>query len=122
MKAEFRKTVHPRYKGIAKWQVKQIANLPRLIEYTDLIQGKVSYDPRILLLQSPEYRNKVLWFNYWIATSKTSGRMRYGGGPPMLEESVLLELLKNAIKQTFFTKGFLKELACELDKALTKRI
>jgi len=120
MKAKFRKTVHPRYKGITKWQVVQIANLPQLIEYTDAVQGKVSYDPRILLLEFPESSNKVLWFNYWIATSKTSGRMRYGGGPPMLEESVLLELLRNAIKQSFFTKDFLKELARELDEALSK--
>lgn len=120
MKAKFRKTVHPKYKGIAKWQVEQVASLPQLIEYSDPVQGKVSYDPRILLLESPECGNKVLWFNYWIATSKTSARMRYGGGPPMLEESVLLELLKNAIKQSFFTKDFLKELARELNEALSK--
>jgi len=38
----------------------------------------------------------------------------------MLEESVLLNLLKGAIKQDFFTKDFLKELASELDRALSK--
>lgn len=70
------------------------------------------------MLESPECGNKVLWLNYWIATSKTSGRMSCGDGPPMLEESVLLELLKNAIKQSFFTKDFLKKLARELHEAL----
>lgn len=80
MKAKFRKAVHPKYKGIAKWQVEQVASLPQLIEYSDPVQGKVSYDARILLLESPECENKVLWFNYWIAPSKTSGRMRCGTG------------------------------------------
>ena len=118
MKAKFRKTVHPRYKGIAKWQVEQIANLPQLIEYSDPVQGKVSYDPRILLLESSECGNKVLWFNYWIGTSKTSGRVRCGDGPPMLEETVLLELLKAAARQGFFSRRFLEELAAEVKSAL----
>ena len=41
-------------------------------------------------------------------------------GSPMLEEGVFLELLKNAIKQSFFTKDFLTELVHELDEALSK--
>jgi len=38
----------------------------------------------------------------------------------MLEESVLLNLMKEAIEQGFFTKDFLKGLARELDEALRK--
>jgi len=38
----------------------------------------------------------------------------------MLEESVLLNLMKDAIDQGFFTKDFLKGLARELDGASSK--
>jgi len=38
----------------------------------------------------------------------------------MLEESVLLNLMKDAIKQGLFTNGFLNGLARELDAALRK--
>jgi len=38
----------------------------------------------------------------------------------MLEESVLLNIMKKAIKQGLFTNAFLKELARELGGALSK--
>ena len=110
-------TVHPWYKGTHEWQVKSIARLPKPIEYPDPVQGKVSYDPRILMLGS-EKLSKVLWFTYWIATGKTEGKMKWGQGSPMLEESVLLSLMKEAIKQGFFTNDSLRELSRELDEAL----
>ncbi len=119
MEAEVGSTVHPWYKGIHKWKVNGIAKLSQPIQYDDPSQGKVSYDPKVLLLGS-EKLNKVLWFAYWMATSKTGGKMKWGQGPPMLEQSVLLNLLKEVIKQGFFTKNFLKELASELDRALSK--
>jgi len=46
--------------------------------------------------------------------------MKWGQGSPMLEESVLLNLMKEAIKQGLFTKDFLKGLARELDGALSR--
>jgi len=112
-------TVHPWYKGIHEWQVEAIAKLPQRIEYSDPVQGNVSYDPKIVWLKSSKH-SKVLWFAYWMSTNKTGGKMKWGQGPPMLEQSVLLNLLKGAIKQGFFTKDFLKELASELDRALSK--
>lgn len=112
-------TVHPWYKGTHEWRVKGIAKLPQSIQYDNSHRGKVSYDPKILLLGS-EKLSKVLWFTYWMSTNKTGGKMKWGQGPPMLEENVLLNLLKGAIKQDFFTKDFLKELAGELNKALSK--
>jgi len=112
-------TVHPWYKGIHEWQVEAIAQLSEPIQYNDPVQGKVSYDPRVLSLESPEHGN-VLWFTYWISTNKTQGKMRWGQGSPMLEESVLLNLMKDAIKQGLFTNGFLKGLARELHEASGK--
>jgi len=119
MKIEIRSTVHPWYKGTHEWRVKAIAKLQQPIQYPDPIQGEVSYDPKILLLGS-EKLSKVLWFTYQMATTKTGGKMRWGQGSPMLEQSVLLNLLKEAIKQGFFTKDVLKELANEVDEALNK--
>jgi len=110
-------TVHPWYKGIREWQVEAIARLPQPIRYPDPNQGDVSYDPKIVWLKCPEH-SKVLWFAYWISTNKTKGRMKWGQGAPMLEEDVLLTLLKDAISQNLFSKNFLGELASELGGAL----
>ncbi len=118
MRTKMGSTVHPRYKGIAKWRVNEIVSLSQPIEYSDPIQGKVSYDPKILLLKAPE-RGNILWFAYWIATSKTRGRMKWGQGPPMLEESAFLDLLTGAIRQGFFTTPFLRKLDNALETALS---
>lgn len=120
MKAEVGDKVHPRYKGIDNWEIKAIAELSEPIRYSDSKLGRASYCPRIVLLESPGNRLKALWFAYWIATSQTEGKMKWGQRPGMYEENVLLELLKDAIRQGFFTKNFLKELARELDQALSK--
>ena len=122
MTAEVGSTVHPKYKGIAEWQIKQVAELPHPIEWNDPSEGangKISYDPKILWLSCPKYR-KVLWFAYWIATPNTKGQLAWGGGPPVLEEDTFLKLLKSAIKQDFFNKGFLKTLKREIESALSK--
>ena len=110
-------TVHPRYKGVGVWRVKSIARLQQPIRYPDSVLGNVAYEPRILWLQSPAH-SRVLWFAYWISTRGTKGRRAWGGGAPMLEEGVLLELLKDAIANGMFTKSFLKKLKAELDAAI----
>jgi len=110
-------TVHLWYKGTHEWQIEAIGKLPQPIEYVDAVQGDVSYDPKIVWLKCPEH-SKVLWFAYWISTSKTKGRMKWGQVAPMLEEDVLLTLLKDAIKQNFFSKNFLGEIASQLDGTL----
>jgi hypothetical protein len=117
MMTEVGSTVHPRYQGIAEWRVKSIARLPRPIQYTDPVQGSVSYDPKIVWLESSTH-SRVLWFAYWISTDKTKGNLQWGGGAPMLEEAILLRLLKDAIAKGIFTKSFLKKLKGELDTAL----
>lgn len=120
MKAKVGDKVHPRYKGIDNWEIKAIAELSEPIKYGDSKLGRVSYCPRILLLESLDNKFKALWFAYWIATSRTEGKMRWGQRPGMYEENVLLELLKDAIRQDFFTSDFLKDLRRELDDALSK--
>lgn len=122
MTAKVGSTVHPKYKGIAEWQIKQIAELSEPIVWddpTESADGKIRYDPKILQLSCPKYR-KVLWFTYWIATPNTKGKLAWGERPPMLEEDTFLKLLKSAIKQDFFNKGFLKMLKSEIESALSK--
>ena len=120
MKAEVGDKVHPRYKGIDDWEVKAVAELPRPIKYSDSESGRVSYRPSIVLLESPDNRLKALWFAYWIGTSKTGRKMRWGQGPGMYEEDVLLDLLKDAISKNLFTIGFLSKLSDELELGISK--
>lgn len=54
------KTVHPRYKGFAEWEVKAVARLPQPLAYRDPVQDEVTYDPRILWLQCQEYEGTVV--------------------------------------------------------------
>ena len=70
-----------------------------------------------MLLESEKIGN-VLWFTYWISTNKTKGKSRWGQGPPMLEEDVLLGLMKDAIRKGLFTGDFLEKLDSELELAL----
>jgi len=117
MKTQVGSTVHPWYKGTHEWQVKSIAELEQPIEYDDPTQGKVSYDPKIMLLEA-ENVGKVLWFPYWMATSKTVGKMKWGQRPPVLEEGVFLKLIKDALGNDMFGKEFLEELDHEIKLAL----
>ncbi len=119
MKTKVGSKVHPWYKGYREWEVKGIAELKKPIEYDDPIQGEVNYDPKVMLLESEKVGN-VLWFTYWISTNKTKGKSKWSQGPPILEENVLLELMKDAIKKGLFTEGFLKKLAHELKLTLSK--
>jgi len=120
MKATVGTIVHPRYKGFDNWEIKAIAELPEPIKYDDSKLGKVSYCPRIVLLESVNSRSKALWFAYWIATSRTTGKMKWGQRPGMYEENVLLKLLKDAIKQDFFSEDFLHSLYKVVNNKLGK--
>lgn len=107
--------VHPRYKRVARWEVKAIAKLTKPMEWRDEARlGQVAYDPRILWLSCSEHK-KVLWFAYWISTSRTKGKLKWGQGAPMLEEDTLLQLLKDAIGQGILSSGFLKNLKREIE-------
>ena len=120
MKAKVGDKVHPRYKGIDNWEIKAIAELSEPIRYSDSKLGRVGYCPRIVLLESLDKKLKALWFAYWIATSQTEGKMKWGQRPGMYEENVLLELLKDAIRRNFFSKDFLRELIHDIEDALNE--
>lgn len=109
--------VHPWYKGSHEWQVEGIAEPSHSIIYRDSVQGDVKYCPKILDLRNSK-GEKALWFTYWISTRKTGGKLKWGGGSPMLEEHVLLDLLKEAINKGLFSSDFLLELKRELEPSI----
>ncbi len=109
--------VHPWYKGTHEWQVEGIAEPSRPVIYRDSVQGDVKYYPKILGLRNSK-GEKVLWFAYWISTDKTRGKLKWGQGPPMLEEHVLLDLLKEAINKGLFSSDFLLQLKRELEPSI----
>ena len=117
MKTHVGSKVHPWYKGNHEWEVKGIAEIKHQIEYRDHEQGDVGYDPKILLLEG-ENAGNVLWFTYWISTNKTKSKSKWGQGPPMLEESVLLDLMRDGIRKGLFSKKFLQKLYSEIESGL----
>ena len=110
-------TVHPWYKGIHEWTVKKVATLKKPVEWEDKEQGHVKYEPKIMKLESPSL-GEVLWFPYWLSTNNTQGKFKWGQRPPMLEESVLFELIQEAIRQDMFSQKFLRNLKEEILKKL----
>jgi hypothetical protein len=114
MVKEIGSSAHPWYKDNHQWKVKGIAELQQPVKYLDRQQGSVIYEPKIMQLESPNGCT-ALWFNYWISTAKTGGKMKYGGGPLVLEEYTLLELMKEAISNNLFSKDFLKALGKEIN-------
>jgi len=117
MKTQVGSKVHPWYKGTHEWRVRGIGQLKQPIGYSDPEQGKVSYDPKVMLLED-EKVGKVLWFPYWMATDKTKGRMKWGQRPPILEEKILLKLMKDAMKKGLLSEKFRQDLYRELQLVL----
>jgi len=106
--------VHPRYKNYNEWKVADMVHLDKPVEYHDSHQGDVVYDPAIVQLEASA-GCRVFLFNYRISSDETGSKMKWGGGPPVLEEYVLLELLKNAVDRKLFSEDFLQGLAAKLN-------
>ena len=98
--------------------MKEVIKLRKPIEYTDEEQGNVRYEPKIVLLES-KTGDKALWFPYWLSTNKTKGKMKWGQRPPMLEEQVFLQLVRDATKRGLFSSQFLKQLKEEMQTKLS---
>ncbi len=117
MPADVGSIVHPWYKGVHEWRVKEVAKLANPVEYRDAEQGNVEYDPKIMLLESKSV-GEVLWFPYWMSTNKTKGKMKWGQRPSMLEEQVFFELTRVAIKKGMFSNRLLNKLGKEIQAKL----
>lgn len=80
--------------------------------------GTALFEPTIVQIdwENPPSEDKnELWFPYWITIG---GKEKYGQYAPMIGEGALLELLKDAIEQNFFSVDFLHGLAVLIHKML----
>lgn len=98
-----------RYWG--NYSVKKIAKLKSPVLCHSEQVGEVEFSPTIVQLDweiSPSSDKNEFWFPYWI---KIGGKEKYGQFAPMIGRNALLQLLEEAIKQDFFDRQFLVDLA-----------
>ena len=90
--------------------VKKVAQLKESVECHSKDVGAALFNPTIVQIHwenDPSADVNEFWFPYWITIG---GKEKYGQFAPMIGEKALLELLQNAIRQDFFSKGFLRNL------------
>ena len=78
----------------------------------------VFFEPTIVQIEwekPPSDDKNEFWFPYWMIIG---GKEKYAQYAPMIGEKALLELLEDAIKQDFFSKGFLQNLKRAIDDKL----
>ena len=93
-----------------KFSVSKVARVKQPVKCDCEEIGTALFDPTIVKIQwekSPSEDKNEFWFPYWITIG---GKEKYGQFAPMIGEKALLELLKDAIEQGFFSKSFLKGL------------
>jgi len=93
-----------------RFHINKVAELPHPVIFDTTKWGRTSFRPTIAEIEW-ENGNKEFWFPYWIGPEE---KERYGQYTPMLGEEELLSLLREAIKQRFFSQKFLFELAKDL--------
>ncbi len=103
-----------RYWG--RFTVKRVARLAKPIVCHSAEIGEALFDPCLVKIeweQSPSDDKHEFWFPYWITVT---GKERYGQYAPMIGESALLELLREAIGQNFFSDDFLLRLGRAIEE------
>ena len=93
-----------------RFTVEKVARLKQPVKCQCQEVGTALFDPTIVKIQwekPPSDDKNEFWFPYWITID---GKEKYGQFAPMVGEKALLELLKDAIGQDFFSKSFLKGL------------
>ena len=95
------------------FKVKEVAQLNKpVVCYSD-VKGKALHEPTLVKIEWEKPRStdkNEFWFPYWITWADIDGKQRYGQGAPMIGEASLLELLKKAIQDEFFSTKFLHQL------------
>lgn len=105
-----------RYWG--NFTVKKVAKLESPVPCYSKEAGEVEFMPTIVQIEwetSPSSDKNEFWFPYWV---KIRGKEKYGQFAPMIGKNGLLQLLKEAIKQDFFDKQFLVNLARSIETKL----
>jgi len=82
--------------------------------------GEVGFMPTIVQVEwdvPPSSDKNEFWFPYWVTIR---GKEKYGQFAPIIGKNGLLLLLKEAIRQDFFDREFLKKLAESIQSKLDK--
>lgn len=98
-----------RYWG--NYSVKKVARLKSPVLCHSKQAGEVEFMPTIVQLEweiPPSSDKNEFWFPYWV---KIGGKEKYGQFAPMMGKNALLQLLDEAIRQDFFDRQFLVDLA-----------
>jgi hypothetical protein len=101
-----------------EFKVKKVAELKQPVICHCEEKGEVEFMPTIVQIEwkvSPSSDNNEYWFPYW---QKIEGKEKYGQFAPMIGANALLELLKEAIRQDFFSREFLRALGESIKEKL----
>jgi len=96
--------------------VKKVAKLARPIVCHSAEIDEALFDPCLVQIEwekPPSPDGHEFWFPYWITVR---GKERYGQFAPMMGETALLELLREAIRQGFFSDDFLSRLISVIER------
>ncbi len=100
---------HKRAKYWGSFTVEKVAKLPKPVKVHSEEVERALFNPTLVKIKwDTEDFHHEFWFPYWISINDS--KEKYGQFAPMMGEETLLELLKEAIRQDFFTKGFLNRL------------
>ena len=108
-------------KDWGNYTVKKVVKLSEPSECYSKDKGKALFNPTMVKLEwdtSPSEDKNEFWFPYWITWTEINDKERYGQFSPMIGEKALLELLKGAITEDFFSKSFL----INLNKAISNKL
>jgi hypothetical protein len=101
-----------------EFKVKKVAELEQPVMCHSEEKGEVEFMPIIVQIEwkvSPSSDNNEYWFPYW---QKIQGKEKYGQFAPMIGANALLQLLRETIRQDFFSREFLQELAKSIKEKL----
>jgi hypothetical protein len=99
-----------RIKYWGKYKVKKVVQLKQPVTCHSEEIGEAEFMPTIVKLEwekPPSSDKNEFWFPYWL---KVRGKWKYGQFAPMIGEDALLQLLKEAIEQDYFSRQFLMRL------------
>ena len=100
---------HKRAKYWGGYTVEKVAMLSKPVQVHSQEVDKALFNPTLVKIKwDQENFHHEFWFPYWITLN--DAKEKYGQFAPMMGEASLLELLKEAIRQDFFTEDFVNQL------------
>lgn len=103
-----------RYWG--SFEVVKVVRLSSPVQCCSEEIGEVLFNPTLVQIKwdrEPSWDKHEFWLPYWVTIG---GKEKYGQFAPMIGENALLELLRKAIEEGFFSNEFLSQLAVAIQK------